>query len=176
MAHDLPDDLNADFWLFHIAFWALTNLHDAELARHSRIHNWILFVIAQAGDIAVGDIADRLEISQQALHRPMRQLREEGLIDSSPSSHNRTVQLVSLTAEGRRLEHAINGVQRTHLRLAFDSASKAGAGWKSDAGHQRNRAVRAMNGARPCRQREEAALRVVQQCERLHVKESPATE
>ena len=133
LAHDLPDDLNADVWLFHIAFRALTKLPDAELARHglSRIHNRILFVIAQAGEIAVGDIADRLEISRQALHGPMRQLREEGLIDSSPSSHNRTVQLVSLTAEGRRLEHTLNDVQRKHLRLAFASAGKVGAaGWK----------------------------------------------
>jgi DNA-binding MarR family transcriptional regulator len=125
--------LNDDLWLFHIAFRALTRLPDAELARHglNRIHNRILFVIAQAGQIAVGDIADRLEISRQALHGPMRQLREEGWIDSRPSSWNRTVQLVSLTAEGRRLEHTINEQQRKHLRLAFDSAGEAGAsGWK----------------------------------------------
>ena len=133
LAHDIPDDLNADLWLFHIAFRARTKLPDAELAKYglSGIHNRFLFVIAQAGEIAVGEMADRLKIPRQALHGPMRQLREEGLIDSCPSSHDRTVQLMSLTAEGRRLEHMNNEVQRKHLRLAFDSAGKAGtAGWK----------------------------------------------
>jgi len=129
----LKDDLNEELWLFHIAFRALTRLPDAELARHglSRIHNRILFVIARAGEVSVGGIADTLAISRQALHGPMRQLREAGFIASRPSSENRTVQLVSLTAQGQQLEFRINELQREHLRLAFNTAGKNGtAGWK----------------------------------------------
>lgn len=130
----LAADLNEDLWLFHTAFRALTRLPDAELARHGlgRIHNRILFVIARAGEIPVGTIAERLEVSRQALHGPMRTLREGGWLTSRPSAENRTVQLVSLTRAGSTLEFRLNEVQRQHLDHAFSGSGKSGtAGWRS---------------------------------------------
>lgn len=131
MKHE--EDLNRDLWLFHVAFRQLVKMPDAALAKRglSRIHNRVLFVIARAGAISVGEIAEKLEISRQALHGPMRQLREADLIDSKPSEENRTIQLVSLTRKGLQLEHQINELQREHLRAAFAQAGKDGAeGWR----------------------------------------------
>lgn len=129
----MKEDLNGDLWRFHIAFRELIKLPEAELARHglTRIHNRILFVIARAGEISVGEISDRLEISRQALHGPMRKLRDAKLIASRPSGENRTVQLVSLTKAGERLEYKLNEVQREHLRLAFERVGVRGKdGWR----------------------------------------------
>lgn len=131
---DSSDRLDEDIWLFHLAFRNLVRIPDEMLARRglNRIHHRVLFVIGRAKEISVGDIAEQLAISRQALHGPMRQLREGGLIASKPSEVNRTMQLISLTTDGVELEHSLNALQRQHLQLAFDGAhSEAKEGWRS---------------------------------------------
>jgi DNA-binding MarR family transcriptional regulator len=127
------DALDRDLWLFHVAFRQLVKIPDRLLQTYGlgRIHHRILFVIGRSGEIAVGAIAERLDISRQALHGPMRQLRQAGMIASRPSAENRTVQLVSLTKKGAALDYAINEVQRRHLRLAFtQSGQQSDEGWR----------------------------------------------
>ena len=131
--HDLSDRLDQDIWLFHLAFRQLVKVPDELLASRglSRIHHRVLFVVGRAQHISVGDIAERLAISRQALHSPMRQLREASLITSKPSEMNRTVQLISLTPSGRELEQSLNELQRRHLQLAFSSnPDTAAKGWR----------------------------------------------
>jgi DNA-binding MarR family transcriptional regulator len=125
--------LDRDLWLFHLAFRQLIKIPDQLLAQRGlgRIHHRILFIVGRSGAVAVGTIAERLEVTRQALHGPMRDLRSGGLITSHPSAENRTVQLVSLTKRGIALEHELNELQRQHLKMAFDRASKAGEeGWR----------------------------------------------
>lgn len=127
------ESLDRDIWLFHIAFRQLVKIPDLLLQARGlgRIHHRILFVIGRSGEISVGSIAEKLDITRQALHGPMRQLRDSQLIASVPSPDNRTVQLVSLTKAGIALEHEINELQRKHLRMAFSQAGKAGdEGWR----------------------------------------------
>lgn len=127
------ENLNRDLWLFHVAFRQLIKLPDQLLQARGlgRIHHRILFVIARSGEISVGAIAERLDITRQALHGPMRQLRELKLIASTPSAENRTVQLVRLTKAGDALEFEVNELQRRHLRMAFARAGKTGEqGWR----------------------------------------------
>lgn len=120
--------LNRDLWLFHVAFRQLIKLPDELLQARGlgRIHHRILFVIGRSGEISVGAIADKLAITRQALHGPMRQLRELQLISSAPSAENRTVQLVRLTKAGAALEFDVNELQRRHLSMAFAQSGKAG--------------------------------------------------
>ncbi len=127
-------DIDSDIWLFHLAFRQLVKQPDALLQTLGlgRIHHRILFVIGRSGEMAVGAIAEKLDISRQALHGPMRQLRDGQLIASSPSPENRTVQLVRLTNAGLALEHEISELQRQHLRMAFSQAGKgANVGWRN---------------------------------------------
>ena len=127
------DALNRDIWLFHLAFRQLVRLPDGVLAQRglSRIHHRLLWVIGRFGEVAVGDLAERLEITRQGLHGPMRQLREAGLITSRPSERNRTIQLVSLTQQGTDLEQELNALQRRHMELALsDAGEQAQDGWR----------------------------------------------
>jgi DNA-binding MarR family transcriptional regulator len=121
------ESLNRDLWLFHVAFRQLIKLPDELLQARGlgRIHHRILFVIGRSGEISVGAIAEKLAITRQALHGPMRQLRELQLIASAPSPENRTVQLVRLTKAGAALEFDVNELQRRHLALAFAQWGKA---------------------------------------------------
>lgn len=122
------ESLNRDLWLFHVAFRQLIKLPDELLQARGlgRIHHRILFVIGRSGEISVGAIAEKLSITRQALHGPMRQLRELQLIASAPSPENRTVQLVQLTKAGAALEFDVNELQRRHLAMAFAQSGKAG--------------------------------------------------
>ncbi len=139
MRHDATppkenENLNKDLWLFHVAFRQLVKLPDQVLQSRGlgRIHHRILFVIARSGEIPVGTIAERLDITRQALHGPMRQLRELKLIASAPSPDNRTVQLVRLTKAGEALEFEVNELQRRHLRRAFERSGASGeSGWRA---------------------------------------------
>lgn len=127
------ESLDRDLWIFHIAFRQLVKIPDKLLKAHGmgRIHHRVLFVIGRSGEISVGDIAEKLDITRQALHGPMRQLRDSGMIVSKPSAANRTVQLASLTKAGIALDFEINEIQRQHLKLAFRQAGKGGdEGWR----------------------------------------------
>lgn len=127
------DSLDRDIWLFHLAFRQFVRIPDQLLAQRglSRIHHRLLWVIGRSGEVSVGDLADRLEITRQGLHGPMRQLREAGLITSRASERNRAVQLVSLTQQGAAVERELNALQRRHLQLAFSGARKGAAdGWR----------------------------------------------
>lgn len=131
------DALNRDIWLFHIAFRQLVKMPDRLLAERglSRVHHRLLWVIARSGEVSVRDLLDRLEISRQAVHLPMQQLRRAGLVTSRRSEVNRTVHLISLTPAGAEVEKALNEVQREHLRVALESAGQAGEkGWRGVMG------------------------------------------
>ncbi|MEO6624755.1 MAG: MarR family winged helix-turn-helix transcriptional regulator [Burkholderiaceae bacterium] len=127
------DRLNKDLWLFHIAFRQLVKVPDAILRGRGlgRVHDRILFVIGRSGEISVGDIAERLEITRQAIHGPMKQLRDLEMIASRASEANRTVQLVRLTEAGKQFDDEIHEVQRRHMRQAFETTGRPGAeGWR----------------------------------------------
>lgn len=127
------DALNRDIWLFHLAFRQFVQIPDRVLAQRGlgRIHHRLLWVIGRSAEVSVGDLADRLEITRQGLHGPMRQLREAGLIASRACERNRTIQLVSLTPQGADLEQELNALQRRHLELALSSAgTQAQEGWR----------------------------------------------
>jgi DNA-binding MarR family transcriptional regulator len=88
-------------------------------------------VIGRSGEISVGELADRLEITRQALHQPMRQLRDARFLTSRPAESNRTIQLVSLTPLGTEVEQGLNALQRSHLEMAFSvSGKRATEGWR----------------------------------------------
>lgn len=127
------DSLDRDIWLFYLAYRQMVKIPDPLLTERGlgRFHHRLLFVIGHAGESSVGSIAERLTVSRQALHGPMRQLRQAGLIESRPSSENRTVQLVALTPEGAALEKKLNTLQHRHLEAALqDAGPEAANGWR----------------------------------------------
>lgn len=125
--------LDRDIWLFYIAYRQMVKIPDKLLTERGlgRFHHRLLFVIGHAGECPVGAIAERLTVTRQALHGPMRQLREAGLIESRPSAENRTVQLVALTPAGAALERQLNTLQHRHLEAALSHVGSDGTqGWR----------------------------------------------
>lgn len=64
----------------HFAFRRLMSQADRRQEKHnlSRVHHRILYVLARADGISVGELVETLGISQQALRRPMKYLLDKG--------------------------------------------------------------------------------------------------
>lgn len=114
-------------WALELMFFGLkgmTREADEYLAGLglSRVHHRILFILARRDDVVVGELVATLGVSKQALHRPMRQLLEAGLIRTDRDPARRRFKVVALTDQGRRVERDASDRERQVMQAAFDSA------------------------------------------------------
>lgn len=125
-----PDDPPA---LLFFAFHALTADPDRILSERglSRVHHRILYFVARAPGLRVGELVATLAVSKQALNRPLRELVQGGLVALSTPAHNRRARELRLTAAGAQLERRLTGVQRQRFERAFAAAGvEAEQGWR----------------------------------------------
>jgi len=98
----------------------------------ARAHHRILYFIGRAGRISMSELLQILGISRQALHRPMKQLREQGLIAAAPDPADKRNLILSLTEEGRAFERALTEPQRQMFRQArTEAGAEALEGWRA---------------------------------------------
>ncbi|PTU73371.1 MarR family winged helix-turn-helix transcriptional regulator [Pseudomonas mangrovi] len=116
---------------FH-GYQAFTARADEILARRglSRVHHRILFFIARQPQLSVKELLACLGVSKQALNMPLRQLQEMDLVHSSTAADDKRRRLLSLSAEGAKLEALLRREQVKLLQRTFDQAGEAAvAGW-----------------------------------------------
>ncbi len=125
------DPLDDALELMYYALKGMTREADAVLAPLGlgRAHHRILFVVARADGLAVGDLAATLGISKQALHRPLRQLVDNDLVGIERDSQRWRFKLIRLTARGRDIEHAASDRERAAMRQAFEAEPGSRAPW-----------------------------------------------
>ena len=129
-----PRSLNACLELLHFGFRNITEGPDRMLAQRglARAHHRILYFIGRAGEISMSELLAILGISRQALHRPMKQLREQGLIAARPEPSDKRNLILSLTEEGRAFERALTEPQREMFARARAEAGDAAlTGWRA---------------------------------------------
>ncbi|MEZ4442444.1 MAG: helix-turn-helix domain-containing protein [Polyangiaceae bacterium] len=130
-----PDDeqaLDEAMELMHFAFRRVVEAPDRVLAQRglSRLHHRILYVVGHNPGIVVSDVVALLGVTKQAVHRPLRQLVEAGLVAGSPGDDRRQKTL-DLTAQGRRLERRLARLQHAMFRRAFEEVGlRAELGWR----------------------------------------------
>lgn len=127
----LLDDtrLNLSAGLFYLSWRELVAEPDAQLADLGlgRVHHRLLFAIGRRPRLTVSELCTVLDVSRQALNRPLRQLQEAGLVHSEPDGRTR---LLTLTASGAELESSLTGAQRRILREVFEKVGpEATAAW-----------------------------------------------
>jgi DNA-binding MarR family transcriptional regulator len=91
----------------------------------SRVHHRILYAVLRADNITMSDLLAILQISKQALHRPMRQLLDAGYVAVKRDPARHRFKLLELTPAGRAVERVASGLERKVMARAF---KKAGAG------------------------------------------------
>ncbi len=127
------DPLDDALELMYYALKGMTREADAVLAQFGlgRAHHRILFVVARMDGVAVGDLAATLGISKQALHRPLRQLIENGLVAMERATTNWRFKVIRLTARGLETERAASDCERAAMRQAFEAEPGSRAPWSA---------------------------------------------
>ena len=119
--------------LLHFAFRRVVEEPDRLLAERglARAHHRVLYFVRTRAGLSVGDLCDVLDVSKQALHRPLTELiRQELVAQLNDPQDGRRRHLV-LTEEGLAFEARLSGLQRARFaRAFFDAGPAAEDGWR----------------------------------------------
>jgi DNA-binding MarR family transcriptional regulator len=118
----------------YFGFRGLVDAPDRLLAKRGlgRMHHRVLYFIARQPGLSVGDLLERLAITKQALHRPLRDLQSRRLVAMRADRVDRRVRRLALSKDGAALEARLSGMQRAHLAAIFRAAGrKAETGWRA---------------------------------------------
>ena len=129
-----PHSFEACLELLHFGFRNITEGPDRMLAQRglARAHHRILYFIGRAGEISMSELLGILGISRQALHRPMKQLSEQGLIEARPDAADKRNLILSLTQDGQAFERALTGPQKAMFAAArAEAGDGALEGWRA---------------------------------------------
>lgn len=119
-------ELNQILVLFYLAYRTFTDKPDQILSNYhlQRVHHRILFFVGHFPGLTIQQLLTVLEVSKQALHRPLKQLVELGLIRYTPAIHDKRSRLLTLTDAGQALEQELSGGQRQFLDQIFQTAGE----------------------------------------------------
>lgn len=122
------DPLDTSLELLHFGFRGLTVTADRFLEGRglSRVHHRILYVIARAEAISIGELATTLGVSNQALHRPLSHLFDQQLVQYSREPGRHRFKLLALSEAGTALEAEATELERRTLREALASTDADG--------------------------------------------------
>ena len=111
----------------YFGYRAFTALPDKMLAQRGlgRTHHRILYFVRRDPGISVGELLAVLEVTKQAIHRPIKDLEERGLLSISGDLQDRRVRRLSVTSEGAELEAALTASQMRLLDRAFRGLSES---------------------------------------------------
>lgn len=127
------EQLRQGIELMFFAYRDFTSDPDAVLLErgYGRAHHRALHFIKRRPGITVAGLLDILKVTKQSLNRVLRQLVEDGLVESVTGVHDRRQRNLRLSAEGEALERALSAPQRERLRRAFSEAGpEAVAGFR----------------------------------------------
>src|SRR6185503_12973654 len=110
MAHpDRTDQLNQALELMYFGFRGLVDAPDRLLSRRGlgRMHHRVMYFIARRPGLSVGDLLERLAVTKQALHRPLRELVSRRLVTIGADRNDRRVRRLALSKTGEALERRL---------------------------------------------------------------------
>jgi DNA-binding MarR family transcriptional regulator len=125
-------DADSAIGLFYYAWRGLTTARDRTLAKrgYGQIHHRVLFTIARAPGVRVGELASTLRISRQALHRPLSELIRDDLVLSRITAGSARERALELSRAGALLEQRVTATQRLALERALGTVERdALVGW-----------------------------------------------
>lgn len=118
------DQLRQGVELMFFAYRGFTADPDRILAArgYGRAHHRAIHFVNRRPGLTVNELLDLLGVTKQSLNRVLRQLVDDGLIESRVGVADRRHRNLTLTANGRTLEQELSAAQRRRMRAAFSSA------------------------------------------------------
>lgn len=89
---------------------------------YGRAHHRAIHFINRRPGLMVNELLDILGVTKQSLNRVLRQLVDDGLVESRVGASDRRQRNLHLTAAGRALEQELSAAQRRRMRAAFSQA------------------------------------------------------
>lgn len=128
-ANNTPDpfsdqDLREAIELLFFAYRDFTADPDAVLAGRElgRAHHRAIHFIRRRPGITVAGLLEILQVTKQSLNRVLRQLIEDGLVDSQIGKTDRRERNLILTPAGEALEEEMSQLQRDRIGRAYEAA------------------------------------------------------
>jgi DNA-binding MarR family transcriptional regulator len=90
--------------------------------QYGRAHHRAIHFINRRPGLTVNELLDFLGVTKQSLNRVLRQLVDDGLVESRVGIEDRRHRNLHLTATGRALEQELSAAQRRRMRAAFSNA------------------------------------------------------
>lgn len=127
-------ELREDIEALYFGYRAFTSLPDRILAEQGlgRAHHRILYFVQQQPGISMGDLLAVLNVTKQAIHRPLKELESLGLVTVTPDKADKRARRVTATAAGAQLEAELTGEQMRLLDTVFQGlAPGTEAAWRT---------------------------------------------
>ncbi len=127
-------ELRRDVESLYFGYRAFTSLPDRILAEYGlgRAHHRILYFVQREPGISTGGLLSVLDVTKQAIHRPLKELESLGLLTIAPDVQDKRIRRISTTEEGARLEARLTGAQTYLLREVFaDVDATTEAHWRA---------------------------------------------
>nr|WP_325248894.1 MarR family transcriptional regulator [Amylibacter sp.] len=118
------DQLLQGIELLFFAYRGFTSDPDRILENYTygRAHHRAIHFIHRRPGTTVNALLDILGVTKQSLNRVLRQLIEDGLVDSKVGVKDRRERHLHLTPAGEALESDLSSTQRKRLRKAYKEA------------------------------------------------------
>jgi DNA-binding MarR family transcriptional regulator len=118
------DQLRQGIELMFFAYRGFTADPDRILEEmgYGRAHHRAVHFINRRPGLTVNELLEILGVTKQSLNRVLRQLVEDGLVESRIGRTDRRQRNLHLTEKGRVLEQELSAAQRRRMRAAFSSA------------------------------------------------------
>ena len=96
-----------------------------------RVHHRVLYWVRRVPGLKVGDLLPILEVTKQALNRPLQDLIERGLVLTKPDAHDTRAKRLRLSGRGIRLEERLSDGHRDRFETVFRKLGPAAeAAWR----------------------------------------------
>ncbi len=128
------DIFNPFIELIHFGFRSIISEPDRILRNRglNRSHHRILYFVNRMETVRMTDLISILDISRQALHRPLKQLQDQKLVKAVQVPEDRRNYDLILTDEGKQLEESLTGPQRAMFAAAKQElGAEALANWSA---------------------------------------------
>jgi len=118
------EQLRQGIEMMFFAYRGFTAYPDRILADHSygRAHHRAIHFIGRKPGLTVSELLDILGVTKQSLNRVLRELVNNGLVESRIGKRDRRQRNLHLTADGKALERELSDAQRQKMRKAYSAA------------------------------------------------------
>lgn len=118
------DQLLQGIELMYFAYKGFTSDPDRILQNYTygRAHHRAIHFINRHKGLKVNDLLDILGITKQSLNRVLRQLVDDGLVESRVGRQDKRERNLFLTDSGEKLERELSEAQRKRMRTAYRAA------------------------------------------------------